>query len=90
MKVQIKVLCKHNDKLYYGVSNIIEWNLPMPIKGDAIEILDTEPFFKMDFNDLESEEMILGDAFEYVYKNYTFIDGVPIIVFYFGDWDSSY
>ena len=87
MKIQIdiKFICGEDE--YYGCSEVIEWNLPLPVRGDLITLADDDNSIKMKYSSVEEEKAIEGNAFDYKIKNYHCENGEIIIQLMFGDWD---
>ena len=91
MKVAIHVKFVFTNKdieiEYIGQSKVIEWDLPLPAKGDCIDIDDFEgKFGSLEYCDRESKVAIRGNIFPYLDKHILF-SADHTYDLYFGDWN---
>jgi hypothetical protein len=85
--VKIQILFRCSNKEFYGESEIIEWHLPLPTRGDLITLEDEQNSFKMKYITEEDENAIEGNSFSYKVKDYHSFEGQIVVNLMFGDWD---
>lgn len=92
MKVQIEIRFNwesasgiHNE--YSGCSEVIEWNLPLPVRGDIIFLAEEQNSIKMKYDSVEAKRFIEWNTFEYKIKQYYYKNGEVVIRLMFGDWN---
>ena len=88
MKARIRIDSGYINGDYSGISEVFEWNLPLPVKGDYIDLSDEMgSLIKMIYESIEDKEAIEDNYFEYKHKDYICINGEIIVEFNFGDCD---
>jgi hypothetical protein len=85
MKVQIQILYNHSEeKSYFVVSEIFEWNLPLPLDGEKICFWD-ESIIKFEKTTNENKAVFFGNHWEYKRKMFVFDKNESFIILLFGD-----
>lgn len=71
MKVCIGIRFINGDDEYSAYSKIIEWDLPLPLKGDNIDVDDIEKKFgALKYPSKKDKQAIQGNLFSYVDKTF--------------------
>ena len=85
MKVVIRISWKTGEDEYYGYSDEIEWDYPIPNRGDLIYVCPEA--FKMNYDSEKSERAINDNLFPFKENIYRLDLGV--MEFLFGESDED-